>query len=359
MEYNISNTTNQLPLTTPDYIIVGQGICGTFLSYYLHKAGKKFLVYDEAKPFTSSKVASGVINPVTGRRIVRTWMIEDIMPFAVNIYQQLEKELNVSIIQQTNILDFHPTPQMQMAFDERLPQETQYLKKVEQPEQWQQYFNYPFGIGETNPCWLVDVQNLMNAWRIQLKQNNQLVEEALNPKNVQPSTLNLKPVTIFCDGVAGFENPYFKNLPYSRMKGEALIVSIPNLPRKNIYKQGFNIVPWKEDLWWVGSSYEWQFEHTEPTEAFRKKMEVQLNSFLNLPYTIIDHIAAERPANMERRPFVGLHPIHKNIAILNGMGTKGCSLAPYFAHELTEHLVNQKPINPLANVQRFSKILSR
>ncbi len=342
-----------------EIIIVGQGICGTFLSYYLHKAGRKILVYDEAKPFTSSKVASGVINPVTGRRIVRTWMIEDVMPFAVNIYHQLEKELDISIIQQTNILDFHPTPQMQMAFDERLPQETQYLKKAEQPEQWQQYFNYPFGIGETNPCWLVDVQALMNAWRNRLKQNNQLVEENFNPNKLQPSTFNPQPIVIFCDGVAGFNNPYFNKLPYSRMKGEALIVSIPNLPRKNIYKQGINIVPWKEDLWWVGSSYEWQFENLEPTEAFRKKMEAQLNSFLKLPFKIIDHIAAERPANMERRPFIGLHPVHKNIGILNGMGTKGCSLAPYFAHELTEFLVNEKPINPLADVQRFTKILSR
>jgi glycine/D-amino acid oxidase-like deaminating enzyme len=363
MEYNISNTTNQSPLTTPEYIIVGQGICGTFLSYYLLKAEKKILVYDEAKPFTSSKVASGIINPVTGRRIVKTWMIDDIMPFAVNMYQQLEKELSISIIQQTNILDFHPTPQMQMAFDERLPQETQYLKKVEQPEQWQQYFNYPFGIGETNPCWLVDVQNLMNAWRTYLLKNNLLIESQFNSneqtRNQQRETNNEKQIIIFCDGVDGFNNPFFKNLPYSRMKGEALIVSIPNLPRKNIYKHGLNIVPWKEDLWWVGSSYEWQFENIEPTEVFRKKMEMQLNNFLKLPYTVIDHIAAERPANMERRPFVGLHPIHQNIGILNGMGTKGCSLAPYFAHELTEHLANQKPINPLANVQRFSKILSR
>ena len=262
-----------------EYIIVGQGICGTFLSYYLHKAGKKILVYDIAKPFTSSKVASGVINPVTGRRIVRTWMIDDVMPFSVNVYKQLEAEFNVLIIQQTNILDFHPTAQMQLAFDERLPQETEYLKKVEQPEQWQQYFNYPFGIGETNPCWLIDVQILMTAWRNELKKNNQLIEETFNSNNVQSSTLNLQPIVIFCDGVAGFENPYFKNLPYSRMKGEALIVSIPGLPRKNIYKQGFNIVPWKEDLWWVGSSYEWQFENVEPTEAFRKKNGITIKQF--------------------------------------------------------------------------------
>jgi len=73
----------------------------------------------------------------------------------------------------------------------------------------------------------------------------------------------------------------------------------------------------------------------------------------------MEHIASERPANLERRPFVGLHPLHKNIGILNGLGTKGCTLAPYFANELTEHLINGKTINPLADVQRFSKILSK
>ena len=352
---------NQLPVTNPtsEIIIVGQGICGTFLSYYLHKAGKRFVVYDEAKPNTASKIASGIINPVTGRRIVRTWMIEKIMPFAVDAYRALEQELNVELITQTNILDFHPTPQMQMAFEERLPQETAYLKQANNPNQWQQYFNYPFGIGETNPCWLIDNNTLLVEWRKQLNQNNQLIETCFELNSLNPSAFSLEPLIIFCDGVAGFNNPYFKNLPYTRMKGEALIVSIPNLPRKNIYKQGLNIVPWKEDLWWIGSSYEWNFETTEPTESFKQKTIAQLNAFLKLPYTIIDHIAGERPANMERRPFVGFHPIHKNMGILNGMGTKGCSLAPYFAKELAEHIINNKSINPLADVQRFSKILSR
>ncbi len=346
-----------------EFIIIGQGICGTFLSYYLHKAEKKILVYDDAKPYTASKVASGVINPVTGRRIVKTWMIDDVMPFAVNAYQALEKELEIALIQQSNILDFHTTTQMQLAFDERLPQEVQYLKKVQNPQHWQQYFNYPFGIGETNPCWLIDINTLLVEWRKRLKQNNQLIESNFNiqylTKNEQLETNNQKPIILFCDGVSGFNNLYFNMLPYTKMKGEALIVSIPNLPRTNMYKHGLNIVPWKNDLWWVGSSYEWQFETNEPTENFRKKTELLLASFLKIPFTIIDHLASERPANIERRPFVGLHPIHQHIGILNGMGTKGCSLAPYFAHELVQHLVNGKSINSLADVQRFRKILSK
>ena len=70
-------------------------------------------------------------------------------------------------------------------------------------------------------------------------------------------------------------------------------------------------------------------------------------------------MAGIRPATLERRPFVGFHPLHKNIGILNGMGTKGCSLAPYFAFQMKENLINNKPIMPEADVQRFKKVLTR
>lgn len=341
-------------------IIVGQGICGTLLSYFLSKENVPFMVYDVANNFTASKVASGIINPVTGRRIVKTWMIDELMPFAVNTYQQMGNDLQVNLIQQANILDFHASTQMQLAFENRLQADAQYLKKVDQPEHWQSYFNYPFGIGETNPCWLIDIQKMLFYWRKYLKQNQQLKEEFFSEEQFQFFTNNhQKTFIIYCDGFAGFNNVYFKNLPYTQMKGEVLIASIPDLPRKNIYKHGINLVPWKEDLWWVGSSYEWNFETTEPTQAFRDKTEKQFAQFLKLPYKIVDHLAAVRPANIERRPFVGFHPSFHNIGILNGMGTKGCSLAPYFANELVQHILYQKPINPLADVQRFYKILNR
>ncbi len=339
-----------------DYIIVGQGICGTLLSYFLKREEKNILVVDEPKPYSASKVASGVINPITGRRLVRSWMIEDVMPFAANVYKQLEAELKTSFITQNNILDFHPTAQMQIAFDERLPQESAYLKEVQDNLQWQQFFNYEFGIGEINPCWLININQLLEKWRVLLQQENELFET----KTAVDELINKYPtaIIIFCDGVDGINNSYFSKLPYAKNKGEALIVSIPGLPRNNIYKSGISIVPWKDDLWWVGSSYEWNFDDELPTESFRIKMENQLNQFLKIPFQIVDHIASVRPSNIERRPFVGIHPSHSNIGILNGMGTKGCSLAPYFANQLAQYLVHQKPIDPLADVCRFRKILS-
>ena len=86
---------------------------------------------------------------------------------------------------------------------------------------------------------------------------------------------------------------------------------------------------------------------------------MQLKNWLKLPFEITDHFAAVRPANVERRPFVGLHPVNKCVGILNGMGTKGCSLAPFFANQFAYFLVNQQPMYADADVKRFTKVLLR
>jgi len=41
------------------------------------------------------------------------------------------------------------------------------------------------------------------------------------------------------------------------------------------------------------------------------------------------------------------------------MGSKGCSLAPWFAKQLTHNILFDEPIDSSADVKRFSKVLSR
>ncbi len=349
---------------TIDYLIIGQGLCGTFLSYYLSKAGKKVIVIDKSNPFTASKVASGVINPVTGRRIVRTWRIEELLPFALNAYTELGNKFGKSLIKECSILDFHPSLQMKEAFEKRFSEEKEYLHKVTTFE-WKELFNYHFDIGEISPCLLVDINLLLKGWREKLKLQSNLIEEELSWDNclVKDNFVTYKNITankiICCDGVAGIDNPFFKNLPYAPNKGEAIIAKIPGLPTNHIYKQGISIVPWKDDLFWIGSSYEWSFTNVQPTPAYKEKVTTQLKYWLKVPFEIVDHLASVRPANLERRPFVGVHPKFSTVAILNGMGTKGCSLAPFFAKQLADFLVKGKPIYPDADVRRFEKILAR
>ena len=164
---------------------------------------------------------------------------------------------------------------------------------------------------------------------------------------------------ICCEGAAGTNNPYFSLLPFSLNKGEVIIARIPGLPHTHIYQQAFKIIPLKDDLFWIGSSFEWKYDGVQPTVAFREKVKAALTYWLKLPYEIIDHWAAERPSPIDYKPFVGVHPRYLSIGILNGMGTKGFLQAPYFAKHMAEHLVNGTSLPAEGNIKRFQRILSR
>jgi len=349
-----------------DYLIIGQGISGTWLSYYLQKEGKSFLVIDNASKNSSSKIAAGIINPVTGRRHVEVWMAEEILPFAWHAYHQIGNELNIPAISQKNIIEFFPSPQMRVSFLQRIEEKNQYVHSYPEQNHLNPFFKYDFGCGEIKPVYIAHIETLLPAWRQQLKTKNLLleVEFEINDLEVFPDSIIYKNISasaiIFCDGNSSTNNPYFNLLPFAPNKGEVLIVEIPDLPQTTIYKKGMMLVPLATPgLWWVGSTYAWKFDNAEPTIEFREKTELLFKDWLKIPFSIIAHLSGVRPATLERRPFVGFHPLHTNIGILNGMGTKGCSLSPFFAKQLADHLCYNKILNPEADIKRFQKILSR
>ena len=346
-----------------DCIIVGQGLCGTLLSYELVKAGKSVLVIDESQPYTSGKVASGLINPVTGMRVAKSWMMDELLPVAIDRYSELEQELNISIINKLSILEFHPNTKHRDTFNERISQYPEHL--AIHNEEWSRQFNYHYGIGEVTSSMVIDIRTLQDAWRTKLKATDALLEERFSEENVQINgdSISYKGTTadkiIFCDGAAGLNNKWFSLLPFSLNKGEILLASIPGLPRDHVYKHSLKIAPWENDLFWVGTSFEWTFDHLDTTDTFRQRTEWQLNNWLKLPYTIHDHWASVRPATIDHKPFAGFHPLHPNIGILNGMGAKGCSQAPYFAMSLANNIISGTPIHREADVARYQRILSR
>ena len=348
-----------------DYLIIGQGISGTWLSYYLQKANKSFIVIDNAQSNSASRVAAGIINPVTGRRIVKTWMIDELLSFLIPAYEELGNELNIKAIEKKSLIDFHPTPQMKIAFDERVKENADLLFHPDDQWQYQNIFNYELGFGEVDPCYVVNLKEILPAWRKKLLSNSQLLEEdfeitelkqadaGINYKNIKAEKI------FFCDGIHSSQNPFFKNLPFALNKGEAILIEATGIPSTHIFKKGMMLTSIQKDLFWLGSNYLWEFPDDQPTELFRKQTELLVRSWLKVPFKIVDHKASVRPANIERRPFVGFHPTYKNVGILNGMGTKGCSLAPFFAKQLTDHLNSGNEILAEADIKRFTKILTR
>lgn len=349
-----------------DVLIVGQGLCGTLLSWALHKEGKTFVVVDDGAENTSSKIAAGIINPVTGRRYVTTWMIEELADYANIAYKELGDYLGTQFILKKSIIDFFPSPQMRNAFVDRIAEDDTYLHAYPDQNSFNQYFNYDFGCGEVRPAYIVNVQLLLALWRKKLMDLKTIKEEGfiLDELKVAKDVVTYQNIKaqkiIFCDGIAATKNPWFSLLPFSANKGEALVIECEELSDRYIFKKGLMLAPLPvQNTFWLGSNYQWEFEDNQPSQQFYKQATELLAHWLKKPYKVLSHKAAIRPATLERRPFVGFHPLYPSVGILNGMGTKGTSLAPFFAHQLAQNIVYNFPIAAEADVHRFNRILSK
>jgi glycine/D-amino acid oxidase-like deaminating enzyme len=66
------------------------------------------------------------------------------------------------------------------------------------------------------------------------------------------------------------------------------------------------------------------------------------------------HDYGVRPTIKDRRPVIGFHPAHPQLGYFNGFGTKGVSLAPYFARQMADLLTNTiRAVHPEVDIRRF------
>jgi glycine/D-amino acid oxidase-like deaminating enzyme len=346
-----------------DFLIVGQGISGSLLYYTLAKAGASCMLIDENKPNSASKVAAGLINPVTGRRLVKSWIMDDLIPAFKKLYGEIEDDFNIQCLRETALTWHLPAIDIVEAFEKRVHAQTEFIEEVNTSDE-RNFFNLPFKAGNISPCYIVNVQLVLDAIRSKAEQSGSLLNEKFDHQHLHFSNglVRYKDIQagkiIFCEGSSATNNPWFANLPYSLNKGEALILSIEELPRNKIYKFKQTLVPLPgNSLWWYGSNYIWDFKDDLPTSGYKEASERELKIWLKLPFSIVDHKAAIRYATVERRPFVGLHPLHIALGIFNGWGTKGCSLVPYFAEHFANSLLNPSPLNPEVDIRRFKRLL--
>lgn len=95
-------------------------------------------------------------------------------------------------------------------------------------------------------------------------------------------------------------------------------------------------MPLGNELFRVGSTYEWQQLDNVPTDAGRDEITSKLATFLRLPFEVVGHQAAVRPIHRNQYPVVGWHPVQRQLGYFNGLGSKGTLHAPYFARRFAD-----------------------
>ncbi len=289
-------------------------------------------------------------------------MADDIIPFAENIYREFEQLFNEKVFHPLSIVRLFDAVKAQNDWSARCSAEeySAYLKNDKVV-----YFNSEkvkndFGGFEINGGSKLEVDKFLSLYRTYLKKENVLLDEyfSFDELKMESDSVSFKNISarriIFCEGANAINNPYFKFLPFQLAKGECLLINIPDFyPEQMINGEVFIMPTSNKDEYYVGSTHDWSYDDDLPSEKGKNELLGNLITVLKSKFDLVEHKAAIRPTVKDRRPFIGFHPEFPNIGIFNGMGTKGVSLAPFFAKHFTENLLYQKPLLKEVDIKRF------
>lgn len=341
-----------------DYFIIGQGLAGSILGYLLHQAGAKIRIIDPGKK-NASLVAGALINPITGKRLTKTWMADTLIPHAFNFYRQLEIAFASSFFKEYEVLRIFSSIAQANDWDSKVlnPAFSPYVSEKQSATDLS-FLHTSFGFTRLKHGAYVDTQALLDGFKKYFLRNKVLDKSAfkVNSSSPEPPFFHGSAKAqniIFCEGWRAVENPFFKNLPFLPSKGDVFSLKIENYPFSEIISKGAFLIPLNNGSIKSGSTYRWKNLNEDADELGYSQLKQKLSSIIARPFRIIDHQAAIRPTVQDRRPMLGRHHQYKHLFIFNGLGTKGYLLAPFFARQMVDFLLQDKPVLSAVSVDRF------
>ncbi|WP_034061447.1 NAD(P)/FAD-dependent oxidoreductase [Lacinutrix jangbogonensis] len=342
-----------------DYIIVGCGLAGIAFCEQLLANNKTFVVFDNNSQ-QSSTVAGGLYNPVTLKRFTPVWLSKIQLDLALPMYSKIEKRLNVKL-------------------DYKIPVRRRFMSLVEQ-NNWfsrsdrvglsdymsldihkntNQYINSEFGFGEVLKTGRIDTKLLVSEYRKDLSKENLLFRESIDYNEIQfqENAIAYKEIVanyiVFAEGFGIKDNPFFNTLPLEGSKGELVTIIAPNLKLDYVLKSSVFIIPLGHDIYRIGSTNERIVKDNVITTKAKEELVNKLKAIITCDFEVVDQVAGIRPTVRDRRPLVGKHSKHKNIAVLNGLGNRGVMIGPYVAQQLFNHIENNSPLDNELDIARF------
>ncbi len=343
-----------------DYIIVGCGLAGILFCEILKKHHKSFVVFENESQ-QSSTVAGGLYNPVILKRFTKVWKAKEQLDFGLPMYHELEKSLKIKLDYKIPVYRLFASVEEQNNWFEACdkPNLSQFLSiEIEHPINTA--IKSEFGYGKVLETGRIDTEALIRSYRAYLQNKNQFVEETFvynefttTASKVIYNNYEAKHI-VFAEGFGLTKNPFFNHLPLKPTKGELLTIHAPDLKIDFVLKSSVFLIPLGNDLYLVGATYDWDDTSHDITSKAQDELLNKLDKFLNCEYRVLNQVAGIRPTVKDRRPLVGQHQQHKNMFILNGLGTRGVMIGPYVAEQLFNYIEYRKPLESEIDICRFN-----
>lgn len=367
------------------------------MAWQATQRGLEVAVIDDPTPSSSSRVAAGLVTPITGDRLALSWRWSEFYPVCNALYEYAQRSTATDFWHVAAAWRvFQSDPERERFFhrwwSEEGKREMAACGITLEPMHEDQLlpFRAPRGGFSMCPAGRLDTRAYLDAtakhfrskdrwYSMQLDCNEDL---KVAPDRVLVPRLGLQGrIMVLCQGIAARTNHWFAGLPLHPARGdilelstdasipavvhhEAWVVPVQSASEPNDHSRCRRIL--------VGATYDRQCLDTSvdhsTARGFRSDLLQRWNNMLaastpsagvhdpgyceasiggdGYEVSVLRHLAAVRPASYDRHPLIGPHPTEPNLYCLNGLGSKGSLMAPQLANLLLDCMLENKAIEP-------------
>lgn len=334
-------------MSTPtlfDNIVLGQGLAGSALAWKLWRLGETTLIIDPSRDSTASKIAAGLVMPISGRRLAEMPDYQSLMVLAESHYGDVEAVTGQSLFSRQPIERRFVSVSERDEFQQRV--ET-YQTNLEQLAD---------GSGMLMPGARLNVPRYLELTRQHFQNQQSYIQHQLNlaaeldvtHDGVAIPALNVRSRRIyFSQGFEGASNPWFPTVPDRPVRGEILKVKLER-PLSRVLCTEHWLAPafcrsretlqesGHDNEWLAGATYDRQHLSLGPTEEARTVLLQFVRDITGQTATVLDHYSGVRASTANRQLVVRQHPEYSHLMVVNGLGSRGTLLAPKAAEMAIE-----------------------
>lgn len=337
-----------------DCVIVGQGLAGSWVAMALARRGWSLRVLDNGSLSAASRVASGMMTPLTGKRLVPTWRLCPLLDVAKKAYEVQEREFGVSLLDSRPSLRVFSSDDQAQRWDKRSkePGLEPYLGERFVAGERVHGIELPFGGCRLLQGARVDVRRWVDAVRDRLVQEGAYLECQVDLDSVSKDGehwivegVRSKRV-VFCLGYRAMEHHLTRRLPFKPARGDLVEVAAPTVSTFTHLQAGVSLTALGGGKALVGGNYDWRDVQGGPSQGQAQTLLAKIQDILGLPLSVIGHRCGVRPIVEGRVPVLGEIEGVSGAYLLNGLASKGTMWAPWMARHLRDVMDGKVVVDP-------------
>lgn len=353
-------------------LIVGQGLAGSALAWRLIHSGAECLVVDRPVGETASRVAAGLVNPLTGRKVRPEWRQEECLPETEAYYRETERELGGSWWQKTPIWRETEGDDQEALWHERQldPASAPFAGPL---LPWPAGWEAPGRAAYTRGGAVLHAEALVDAVRTWLRERGSLCEAEVNPAEVAAAAPGGEGVAwrgetfrcvVWCTGYEAAEGLDLPALASRLSKGTIVDVELPEFAwEAGVLHFGHWLVR-HGAFWRLGATYEWTWAEPGVAEgAAVQELLCDLQRRYLGEVRLVRARAAVRPIIRYSQPVAGPIPGRPGHYVFSGLGSRGVTTSPWVSRLLAAHLLEGQPlpedVEPSPLWKRWEKAAAR